>query len=195
MQRKCISAVLWKNPIKQPPNIHHMYSACSIGPSHIEDHPTGFSQTSPSGSISPCFTTEPLPSVASPYFFHCSPPSPLQRLYRISIGPDKPPHTLFFCFKKNLLFGDSPISPPCWNTPKGTGSSNRPWYPSFKGIRASMDLFIKNFFFWWSLCFSAFKSPNKNPPKEAHAVSPTPSLLPCPKTSQGETSTQSLVIS
>ena len=185
MQRKCISAVLWKNPIKQPANIHHMYSACSIGPSHIEDHPTGFSQTSPSGSISPCFTTEPVPSVASPYFFHCSPPSLLQRLYRISIGPDKPPHTLFFCFKKNLLFGDSPISPLAGTPPKVHAVPIDPDIPPLRELGLQ----------WWSLCFSAFKSPNKNPPKEAHAVSPTPSLPPCPKTSQGETSTQSLVIS
>ena len=124
-----------------------------------------------------------------------SPPNPLSFIYKISIGPDKPPHTLFFCFKKNYFFGDSPISPPCWNTPEGTCSSNRPWYPSFKGIRASTDLFIKNFFFWWSLHFFAFKSPNKNLPKKANAVSLTPSLPPSPKTSQGETSTQSLVTS
>ena len=41
----------------------------------------------------PTVHIEPLPSIASPFFFHCSPLSPLQRIYKISIDPDKPPHT------------------------------------------------------------------------------------------------------
>ena len=49
-------------------------------------------------------------------FFHYNPPSPLQMIHKISIGPDKP-RTLFFRFKQNSLFGDSPIFSPCWNTP------------------------------------------------------------------------------
>ena len=41
--KKCISAVLWQNPIKQPPDIDQMYSVVSIGWSRMES-PTEFSQ-------------------------------------------------------------------------------------------------------------------------------------------------------
>ena len=67
------------------------------------------------------------------------------------------------------------------------------WNP--KGIRDSADLFIKNFFLWWSPHFFVFVSPNKNPPKKAHALLMTPTLSLFPKTSPGETWTQLLVIS
>ena len=44
-----------------------------------------------------------------------------------------------------------------------TCSFNR---PKFHEITALTELFIKNFFFWWSPHFSAFESPNNNPPKK-----------------------------
>ena len=94
----------------------------------------------------------------SPHFFlHYSPQSLLQMINKISIGPDKPPPMLCFCFKQNFLFGHSPLLA---RTPlKCTCSFNRPWYPSFKGIRVSTDWLINNFFFWRSPHFSEF-SPN-----------------------------------
>ena len=50
-----------------------------------------------------------------PQFFHCSTPNLLQRIYKTSIGLDKSPHKLFFCFKISFL-----------EIPKGTCSFNRP---------------------------------------------------------------------
>ena len=44
-----------------------------------------------------------------PIFFHYNPPSPLKTIHKISIAPDKAPHTLFFCFKKNSLFSPPSI--------------------------------------------------------------------------------------
>ena len=38
--------------------------------------------------------------------------SPPQTIHKISVGPNKVPHTLFFCFKQNSLFGGSPLSMP-----------------------------------------------------------------------------------
>ena len=73
---------------------------------------------------SPHFTVEPLPSVASP-FFSLKTPSPLQKIHNTSIGPGKPPHTLFFCFKQNPLFG-APFSPHTRTPPQGICSFNRP---------------------------------------------------------------------
>ena len=53
------------------------------------------------------FTKEALPSVASPLFLYYNPSSPLQKLHKISIGPEKSSGTLFFYFKQNSLFGGS----------------------------------------------------------------------------------------
>ena len=47
-----------------------------------------------------------------------SPPNPLSVIYKISIGPDKPPHTLFFCFKKNYFLEIAPFSPLAGTPPK-----------------------------------------------------------------------------
>ena len=52
-----------------------------------------------------------------------------------------------------------------------------------------------NFFFWWSLPFTTFDPHNKNSPKKTHAISTTPTYPPSPKTSQGETWTQSPLLS
>ena len=64
MPRKCISAVLWQNPIIQS-SMHqiftHMYSIVSIGPS-FKENLTGFSYF----GVSPHFTVQPLPSVSLP---------------------------------------------------------------------------------------------------------------------------------
>ena len=69
-----------------------MCSTVSIGPSQM-DSPTGFSQALPV-SVSPRFTMEPLPLPL--HFFHYDSPSPLQRMHKISEGPDKP-CIIFFC--------------------------------------------------------------------------------------------------
>ena len=53
----------------------------------------GFSQASPSSIISPRFILNLFLLLPLYFFFHCSPLSPLQRIYKISIDPDKPPHT------------------------------------------------------------------------------------------------------
>ena len=138
MQRKCISAVLWQHSIKHQP----------IGPSNMQDHPTGFSQ-----ALSNTHTR--LPSTRSliqhfPKFhyrtsyFCCLPFSSLQ--------PFKPPPkdiqelnrswqtSSNVIFLEIALFALSLLEQPAC-------SFNRPWYPSFKGIRASRALYIKNFFF------------------------------------------------
>ena len=64
------------------------------------DSPTGFSQTRPQkNNVSPDFTIEALPSVVSPYFLN-----PVQKINKISVVSEKPPHTLFFHYKENSFF-------------------------------------------------------------------------------------------
>ena len=69
-------------------------------------------------NASPRFTIEPLHSVASPFFFHYSHPNSLQKICEILIGPEKPPHSLFFRFKQNVRFHFAPFYPSRWNTAK-----------------------------------------------------------------------------
>ena len=107
---------------------------------HTESHRI-FTSPPTSNSIFPHFTVEPLPSVASPFFLHQNLPNPLQKIQKISIGPDKTPHPLFFPLKQNSLFGDFF---PHTGTP----------LKCLNGIRASMELFIKNFFLRWSPYFA-----------------------------------------
>ena len=65
-----------------------------------------------------------------------------------------PPHRIFFCFKKIFFFGDKLIFLPQSNPPlppqKYMHFQYRPWCFPLKGIRVSTELFIKNFFLWWS---------------------------------------------
>ena len=75
----------------------------------------------------------------------------------------------------------------------GTYSFNKPWCFSLNEITASMELFIKNFFFWWSLHLSAFEPPSNNPPKKYIQFQRFPTLSPIPETSPGETWTQSFI--
>ena len=67
-----------------------MYLTVSIGPSHMES-PTRFSQVStPESStngVSPYFTKEAIPSVASPFFLCKNSWSPVQKIHKISVGP------------------------------------------------------------------------------------------------------------
>ena len=76
-------------------------------------------------------------------------------------------HIIFPLQTKFTFWREPCFSPMLEHTPitKGTCSLIRPWCPSFKGLRASMDLFVKNFIFQWSPLFSTFESPNKIPPK------------------------------
>ena len=147
MQRKCISAVLWQNSIKHPPIFtsdvsNNFYRTITHGgPSHRIFTSPPPPPLACSCSISQSFTVEPLTSVTSLFFI-----------------------TVLASLLTCCFVGDSPI-PPCWNSPLPPCSFNRPWYTSFKGIRASKDLFIKNFFFCWSPGLSAFNLGAKSPPK------------------------------
>ena len=69
-----------------------MYSAVSIRLSSMED-PKGFSEATPP------------PPLLSPLFAALESPKILQKVNKISIGSWKLPHTLFFRFKENVLFG------------------------------------------------------------------------------------------
>ena len=125
-------------------------------------------------------------------FFDQETPSPLQKMHNISVGLDKPPHMLFFCFKQSSLFGAS-FSSTVEHPLKSIYSFNRPRCPFLNKIRALTDLFLNNFLFWCSPHFFVFERPNKNHPKKAHAMSlvPPPSLHPLKQVQ--ETWTQSLV--
>ena len=129
--------------------------------------------------VSSHFTTEPLPSVASTFFLHKSPPNPLQKINKIENS------TIF------SLTG----------TPHNRCTINRPWCSSLNGIKVLTKLFINNFLFWWSPHFSAFETTNKNlserymqnHPKKVHAISTTLHPSPFLKTSPRDILTQSLV--
>ena len=144
----------------------------------------------PSNGVSPNFPTKPL--LLPLIFFDQETPSPLQKMHNISVGLDKPPHMLFFCFKQSSLFGAS-FSSTVEHPLKSICSFNRPRCPFLNKIRALTDLFLNNFLFWCSPHFFVFERPNKNRPKKAHAMSlvPPPSLHPLKQVQ--ETWTQSLV--
>ena len=71
--------------------------------------------------------------------------------------------------------------------PKGTCSFNRPWCSSLNGNRASITLFIKNFFLRWSPHFFTFELPNYNPHKKVHAMAMAPHPCPTPRRQVHET--------
>ena len=52
-----------------------------------------------SNAVSPRFTIEARPSVASQFSFIRTLQIPLQKIHNISVGHEKPPYMLFFCFK------------------------------------------------------------------------------------------------
>ena len=79
-------------------------------------------------------------------FFDQETPSPLQKMHNISVGLDKPPHMLFFCFKQSSLFGAS-FSSTVEHPLKSICSFNRPRCPFLNKIRALTDLFLNNFLF------------------------------------------------
>ena len=67
--------------------------------------------TSPPQTRFPHISLYELFFLLPPHFFlHYNPPNLPQTIHKISIGPDKAPHTLFFCFKQNSRFRDSPPS-------------------------------------------------------------------------------------
>ena len=198
MQRKCISAVLWQHSIKHRP----------IGPSHMQDNPTGFSQ-----ALSYTHTRLTISRSLMQHFpkFHhrtsyfcCLPFSSLQPFKPTSKDIQElnrswqASSNVFFL--EIALFAPSLLKQPAC-------SFNRPWYPSFKGIRSSRGLYIKNFFFWWSPDFPAFSLPTKSLPKRhmyfqqypphltTTSTTHTHTLPPSLKTIPGETWTQSLEIS
>ena len=118
--------------IKHSPKIcKSFYRAVAHGKSHgifISIHPNKHSN-----SICPHFTMEAFPSVDSTVFLHQNLPRSIQKIHKILIGPERPPHTLFFRFKQNFLFGDSPIFPhtgsppssPLMSTPSSRRTCNK----------------------------------------------------------------------
>ena len=75
------------------------------------ESPTGFSQASlKQGFLTFHYRTSSFCCLL--IFFHYNPPTALLTKHKVSIGPDKAPNTLFFHFKQNSLFGDSPPSIP-----------------------------------------------------------------------------------
>ena len=81
-----------------------MYSTVSIGPSYMTNL-TGFSQALPLSK-----TAFPIFHCRTSFFcffpiFSSNPPSHLQKIHKISIGPEKPPRTLTFHLKLNSIFG------------------------------------------------------------------------------------------
>ena len=123
-----------------------MYSTVSIGLSHTiftsSPHPPPFlpQMWFLQISLQNLFLLLPLT------FFDQETPSPLQKMHNISVGLDKPPHMLFFCFKQSSLFGAS-FSSTVEHPLKSIYSFNRPRCPFLNKIRALTDLFLNNFLF------------------------------------------------
>ena len=69
-----------------------------------------------------------------PIFSSLEPSKSPPKIYKISIGPENPPQTLFFRFIQNSLFGDSPNFSLHWKPPKCTCSLNILWCSSWWGI-------------------------------------------------------------
>ena len=125
MQRKCISAVLWQNPIKHSLNVHpnvfdSFYRTVTHGEPPQGEGSMGFAQAGlpqHSNAVSPHFTIEALPSVASQFSFIRTLQIPLQKIHNISVGHEKPPYMLFFCFKpiEPLGSGCQLLRVICWS--------------------------------------------------------------------------------
>ena len=65
--------------------------------------------------------------------------------------------------------------------PKGTCSFNRLWCSLLNGILAWTELFIKDFWFWWSPLFSEFAPPKCNLPNKTYAISSVVHPFPSPR--------------
>ena len=74
---------------------------------HVESHRI-FTRPLPPNGVFLRFTIESPLSVAS-LIFALDSPKILRKVNKISICSEKLPHMLFFCFKENVLFGDSSI--------------------------------------------------------------------------------------
>ena len=158
---------------------------------------TRFSQAphppSPSNRVSPHFTIEPLPSVASPIFSlkNSKPLSKNTQYFNRSWQASS--HVIFPLQTKFPFWSRIPLLPHThththWNTSlKVHAVSIDPDVPPLNGIRALTDLFIKNFLFRWSPHFFLFEPPNKNPPKRLTQFQRSPTLPPYPETSPGDT--------
>ena len=135
----------------------------------------GFSQPPPSSPLKWALSTfhYKTSSFCCLPIFSLKTSSSLQKIHNISIGLDKPPHMLFFCFKQNFLFG-APFSHWYWNTLSKEHAVSIDPDGLVNLIRALRDFFINNFLFQWSPVFFVFQHPNRNPPKKAHAMSADP---------------------
>ena len=154
------------------------------------ESPTGFSQAPPPPPPPP-----PLKRrfhYRAAFFFllplHSSPSEnakPLQKINKISIGSEKPPHTLFSRFKENSLVWRFPISPP---PPPHTGT-----HPTLKVHVVSIDPDVphqtelgpqRNYLYRISSFDGHSISSNLSlpttipPPKKRYAISTAPHPLP-----------------
>ena len=79
--------------------------------------------------------------------------------------------------------------------PKGTCSFNRLWCSLLNGILAWTELFIKDFWFWWSPLFPNLHLPNAISPTRYMQFLQSSTLSPLPETSPRDTWTQLLATS
>ena len=155
MQRKSISAVLWQNPIKNasnvPPNVFNsFYRTVTHGESHgIFTNPSRLKTLTAFPHIH-----YKNSSFSYMHFF-------FNRTYQVP-SKDVLDFNRSWKASSHVIF-PLPLKCKC--------SLSRPWCPNLSWIRSSTEWFIDKFFFRWSL--SAFESRNKNPPKQAHAISTT----------------------
>ena len=101
MLSKCISAVLWRNPIQHAASIH--LNAFNSFQSTIicgESHKIFIRSLAHSNGVHPHFTKEPLScSVASSFFLHQISPTSIHKINKFSIGQKSFVTCHFFCFK------------------------------------------------------------------------------------------------
>ena len=124
-QISCFAVLAWTPHFRILLQIFTRCIQVFIGPSHMGEHPTGFSQGPPSRAA---FLQVSLKNLflmfTYHFFFFITALQTSSKGYKISIGPDEHFHSLFFHFKQNFLFGD--FSPLAGTPSKGTCSFNRP---------------------------------------------------------------------
>ena len=97
------------------------------------ESPTGFSQALKRRSSAFHYRTSSFCFIL--IFLHMNPPNLLQKINKISTGPEKLLITLLSRFKERLLFRRENLV----SHHKGTCRFNRPWFPSLNGISASKN--------------------------------------------------------
>ena len=122
------------------------------------------------------------------------PPKDKEDFYRLWKASS---YVIFSASKKIPSFGENPCFFPQWSphpTSTGTGRFNRSWCSSLNRTTAWTELFIKNFFFWWSTIFLHLNLPTKIPSKKYMQFQRPPTLpYSSTETSPGDTWTHSLI--